>query len=212
MFANSWSVIFLSFMLFISCNDTKIIENKNSQGIIIERFQIIKEKSGEVKHGLYERFDDQGRLVEQSNYVNGKLEGIRKLFENGVLESEETRVADQFHGPYKAYHPNGQLRMEANYIHDVITGDVKVYYPSGKLKEIVRFADNVEDGPFVEYYENGNKKAEGQYIQLDNGVENVPAESGELKLYDTTGILIRIMNCESGKCITTWAKDTALVH
>jgi antitoxin component YwqK of YwqJK toxin-antitoxin module len=121
MFANSWILTLLSFFLLISCKDTKLIENKNGQGLVIERFQVIKEKDVEVKHGLYERFDDQGRLIEQSHYVKGKLEGSRKLFENGVLESEETRIADQFHGPYKAYHPNGQLRMEANYIHDVIT-------------------------------------------------------------------------------------------
>lgn len=206
MFSNSRSLIFILFLLS-SCHQLQNVENKNEKGVVIERYNLAKDKDGDKKNGLYERFNEQGQLAEQSTYKMGKLDGIRKLYENGVLESEETRVEDQFHGPYKAYHPNGQLRMEATYVHDVMTGDVKVYYPSGKLKEIVRFADNVEDGPFSEFYENGKLKAEGHYKQLDGAVED-----GELKLYDTTGILIRKMNCELGKCITTWAKDTISLH
>jgi antitoxin component YwqK of YwqJK toxin-antitoxin module len=207
MFLRTTFLLFLYSLVLSSCQQTKIIEKKNDNGILMERYSIIKEKDIEIKHGLYERFDEQGRIAEQSNYKSGKLEGIRKLYEQGILESEETRVADQFHGPYKGYFPNGQLRMEANYEKDIILGDVKVYYPTGKLKEIVRFADNVETGPFIEYYENGNLKAEGNYKQSDG-----PVEDGELKLYDSTGTLIRIMDCELGKCITKWTKDTTSLH
>jgi antitoxin component YwqK of YwqJK toxin-antitoxin module len=179
------------------------VEKKSPEGLLIERYAVINVKGQEVKHGKYERFDEQGKLAEQSTYDHGKLNGIRNLYQSGILESEETRVNDQFNGPYKAYHPNGKLKMEANYIKDVITGNVKVYYPSGTLKEIVRFADNVEDGPFTEYFENGKIKAEGTYKQSDGAVED-----GELKLYDTTGMMIRIMNCELGKCTTKWVKDS----
>ena len=203
MFLRSSLLLFTLLLLLSSCQQAKIIERKNEKGIVVERYSIIEDKEGEKKHGLYERFDNEGKIAEQSNYKTGKLEGLRKLYEQGILESEETRVSDQFHGPYKGYFPNGQLRMEANYEKDIISGDVKVYYPSGKLKEIVRFADNVETGPFIEYYENGNLKAEGNYKQSDG-----PVEDGELKLYDTTGNLIRIMDCELGKCTTKWTKDT----
>lgn len=207
MLSISCSLPLICIILFVSCQDKKIIENKNDKGQVIERHQIVKSKEGDKKHGVYERFDEQGKLIEQSNYTMGKLNGIRKLYNQGILESEESRSDDQYHGPYKEYHSNGNLRMEAVYVHDVMAGDVKVYYPSGKLKEIVRFVDNVENGPFIEYYENGKLKAEGQYKQLDGAVED-----GELKLYDTTGILIRIMNCELGKCSTKWAKDTTLLR
>lgn len=195
------SVVFC--MAWISCNRIQTIERKNDQGQLLEKYSVIHGKDGEVKHGSYERYNEKGQLAEKSEYKLGKLDGIRQLYENGILESEETRVSDQYHGPYKAYYPNGKLRMEANYVNDVMTGDVKSYYPNGMLKEIVKFANNEENGPFTEYFENGKLKAEGQYKQLDG-----PVEDGELKLYDTTGTLIRVMNCVLGKCNTKWAKDT----
>lgn len=203
MFLKTLALFNLVFFILVSCKESKLKEIKSEKGIVTERYQVINSNHSELKHGKYERYDDKGQLAEQSHYIMNKLSGPRKLYNQGILESEETRVDDAYHGPYKEYHPNGLLRMEANYINDVMTGDVKVYYPSGKLKEIVRFADNVENGPFSEYYENGNLKAEGYYKQLDG-----PVEDGELKLYDTSGHLLRIMNCELGKCETKWAKDT----
>lgn len=202
------SLLFIvtSFFL-ISCNQLKTAELKSADGKLIEKYSYKLIDGKQIKEGIHEKFDEQGQLLESAVYSNGKLNGIRKLYKNGILESEETRLEDKYEGPFKAYHPNGKLQIEANYINDIMTGDVKVYYPSGQLKEIVRFADNVEDGPFVEYYENGKLKAEGNYKQSDGAVED-----GELKLYDTTGTLIKIMNCELGKCSTKWAKDTTAVQ
>ncbi|MBK7358154.1 MAG: toxin-antitoxin system YwqK family antitoxin [Saprospiraceae bacterium] len=201
-------VIFvLTLLLSISCKQLKTVENKNAAGKLIEKYSYKIIEGKELKEGLYEKYDEEGRLLESANYTNGKLNGIRKLYREGKLESEETRVDDKYEGPFKAYHPNGSLQIEANYTNDIMAGDVKVYYPGGQLKEIVRFADNVEDGPFVEYHENGKLKAEGNYKQSDGAVED-----GELKLYDTTGTLIKIMNCELGKCFTKWAKDTTAVQ
>lgn len=202
------SLLFIvtSFFL-ISCNQLKTAELKSADGKLIEKYSYKLIDGKQIKEGIHEKFDEQGQLLESAVYSNGKLNGIRKLFKNGILESEETHVDDKYEGPFKAYHPNGKLQIEANYINDIMTGDVKVYYPSGQLKEIVRFADNVEDGPFVEYHENGKLKAEGNYKQSDGAVED-----GELKLYDTTGTLIKIMNCELGKCFTKWAKDTTAVQ
>jgi antitoxin component YwqK of YwqJK toxin-antitoxin module len=190
-------------MFLMACSNTQIIEKKNSQGIVIERYQVIKKNNQEIKDGFYERYDDSGKILEKSQYKEDKLNGPRKLYQNGILESEEHRLNDLYIGDFKSYFPNGNLQLEARYVDNVMSGDVKVYYQNGKLKEIVRFANNVEDGPFIEYYENGKLKAEGNYKPSDG-----PVEHGELKLYDTSGTLIRIMNCELGKCTTTWSKDT----
>lgn len=192
---------------FFACEKKRLVEIKNNTGIVIERFQLIKQNGNELKDGYFQKYDESGNLIELSIFKNGKLNGIRKLYMNSKLQSEEFRLNDQFHGPYKAYFPNGNLQLEANYTNDVMTGDVKVYYVSGQLKEIVRFADSVEDGPFVEFYENGKLKAEGIYKQLEG-----PVEDGELKLYDTTGTLIKIMNCDLGKCSTKWLKDSTTLH
>ncbi len=200
--------LLLAFLISLTaCNQLKTAENKNADGKLIEKYSYRIKEGKEVREGPYKKFDDQGRLLESGFYKEGLLNGVRKLYRDGVLESEENRVNDKYEGPFKAYHPNGKIQIEANYQNDVMLGDVKVYYPSGQLKEIVRFADNVEMGPFVEYHENGKMKAEGNYKQLDGAVED-----GELKLYDTTGTLVRIMNCELGKCFTKWAKDTTAIQ
>lgn len=201
------SLAFLTFLFFvvlvISCKKTRQVELRHSNGQVSEQFQLKTINGQDLKDGPCKKFDENGKIIEESNYVNGKLNGIRKLFLNGILQSEENRVDDKYEGPYKAFFPNGQLQLEALYSNDIMSGDVKVYYISGQLKEVVRFADNVEDGPFIEYYENGKLKAEGNYKPSDGPVEN-----GELKLYDTTGTLIKIMNCNLGKCSTIWKKDS----
>ncbi len=183
------------------------METKYENGKVKEHFSVIKTKEGDLRHGQYIRYDMDGRLEEESFYEKGMLEGSRKLYMNGVLQSEEIRVKDHYQGPFKAFFPDGTLQLEANYVDDVMTGPVRVYYPSGRLKEIVTFAENVENGPFSEYYENGKLKAEGNYKQQEG-----PVEDGVLKLYDSTGVLIRIMNCDMGKCSTTWKKDTSTLN
>ncbi len=193
--------------LLLACTKPAVLETKHENGKIKERYGVITSDGVELRHGKYERFDMEGRLEEESWYEKGKLEGIRKLYMNGILQSEETRKLDRYHGPFKAYFPDGKVQLEANYVDDVMVGTVKVFYPGGGLKELVTFADNVENGPFIEYYENGKLKAEGSYKQLDG-----PVEDGELKLYDSTGLLLRKMNCEMGKCTTTWQRDTSTIH
>lgn len=194
-------------VFFLACHKPKPVVSLYPDGQVREQYFEIKTENGMVRHGFYTLFDSTGIPVEESHYEHGKMSGLRKLYLNGILQSEETRMEDHYHGPFKAYYPDGSVQLEANYVMDVMTGPVKVYYPNGKIKEIVTFADNAENGPFTEYYENGNLKAEGRYIQIEG-----PVEDGELKLYDSTGVLNKIMNCEKGKCFTTWQRDTTIAN
>jgi len=193
-------------VLWTACSHSKEQVTHHPNGKIYESFVVLETKDGPLRHGPYQRFDEQGQLLESSTYVHGKIHGTRTLYADGKMLSKEMRANDQYEGPYASYHPNGNLQMEAVYTQDVMSGPVKVYYPSGKLKEVVAFEDNVEKGPFKEYYENGNVKAEGFYEQMEG-----PVEHGELKLYDSTGVLMRIMLCDFGKCKTTWKKDSSLI-
>ena len=86
------------------------------------------------------------------------------------------------------------------YTEGVLVGEGRAFYENGQLKEVVHFKDNDENGPFIEYYENGKLKAEGQYLQGAN-------EQDTLKLYDTLGILDRMMYCQSGLCRTIWQRQ-----
>ena len=175
----------------------KPIEIRNSQGVIVQRITITGDTS-KGRNGIYEKFDEKGRQTEYAEYKDGLLHGERRIYEDGRLYSIEHHNADQVEGPYKVFFPNGQLQLETQYVNNEISGELKGYYPSGKLKEIVQMKANQENGAFTEFYENGNKKAEGTYKE---GAK----EDGLLLMYDTTGVLIRKMECADGICHTIWS-------
>lgn len=193
-------ISFICFFFIFSCQSgPRKEELKSDAGIVLERFTVYAGTQESKENLFYEKFDDQGRPLETIEYKEGKMNGQRKIFDGGVLNSVETRKNDLFDGPYVSYFPNGNKQMEGTYKKDVLSGDVSVYYQSGAIKEIVKFQDNVENGPFKEFYENGKIKAEGNYIYKDGAVEH-----GLLSLYDSTGMLIRKMDCKEGICQTIW--------
>ncbi|MCC6816491.1 MAG: toxin-antitoxin system YwqK family antitoxin [Saprospiraceae bacterium] len=189
--------LFILVFLFSCKKYPKIIEFKNTEGIIVQRVTLLGDTS-QGKYGIYEKYDNKGILFESANYVKGKLDGEKKFYEEGVLYSIENYQNDQLMGPYKIYYPNGQIQMETQYVNNEITGELKSFYPSGKLKEKVMMKANVEEGPFIEFFENGNKKAEGTYKSGENG----SVEDGFLTIYDSTGTILRRMNCINGICNT----------
>lgn len=190
----------LLLLVSLSCKNDKIIEIRNANGLLTTRITV----NGDTlmgKNGLYEYFDTLGNLIESKMYHDNKLDGTRKIYEKGALYSIEQYVNDEFHGTYQVFYPNGQLKLEGNYVHNVLTGTLKTYYENQQIKEIVEMANNEENGPFVEFHISGTKKAEGTYL-------NGPNEHGLLQLFDSTGVLIRKMNCDHGICNTIWKRDS----
>ncbi len=154
-----------------------------------------------ARQGRYQKLDSAGQLVEEANFVDDTLHGLRALyFENGDTQIVEHYQMGIFDGPYRVYYPEGSLQLEGQYSQNEMKGDWLKYYPNGQLMERVRFEGNLENGPFVEYHENGNLKAEGTYRNGDK-------EHGELRLYDENGTLERKMDCENGICRTTWKRE-----
>lgn len=160
-----------------------------------------RRKSDYAKEGLYTKLTPQRQKMEEAFYRNDTLDGRRVLYyEQGDTQSVEHYRMGAYLGPYRSYYPGGQLQQEGLYDNNEMTGPWKLYYENGQLKEVVNFAENQENGPFIEYHENGQLKAEGQY-------RNGAFEQGELKLYNESGELIRIMDCEQGVCRTRWQAE-----
>ena len=190
----------LTIFLFSCGGDLEKIEVKNDDGKVVEVYT--RKKVDYAKEGIYEKYADDGVLLEKATYSNDTLNGERLLyFENGNPQYIENYKAGQFEGPYKAYHDNGALKLEGMYVNNAMEGEWKAYYENGQLKEVVQFEANQENGPFIEYYENGKLKAKGSYLEGDH-------EHGELELYDESGELTRKMQCDKGICRTTWQRDT----
>ncbi|MEM1326845.1 MAG: toxin-antitoxin system YwqK family antitoxin [Bacteroidota bacterium] len=190
------AVIFLA----AECSSNlEMVEEKNDEGVMTAQYTV--NTKTEQKEGMYKSYDTNGQLIEEATYQNNQLNGERKVYyEDGSVQTIETYVADQHNGRFLSFFDNGKVELQGDYVNGIMEGEWKSYYSNGQLKEIVPFENNNENGAFIEYHENGNLKAEGTYLNGDN-------EDGELKLYDETGELERIMQCKMGVCKTVWTLD-----
>jgi antitoxin component YwqK of YwqJK toxin-antitoxin module len=186
-------------MTLAACqSDIETVEVRNEYG---QKEKFERRKKDFAKHGLFERFHEQGYLLEKAHYANDTLHGARQFYyPNGKLERSESFQHGLHHGPVVLYYENGQKQLEQEFTLGVLQGLSTKWYKSGALMEKVTLRDNEENGPFTEWYENGNLKAEGKYLDGDN-------EHDTLKLYDTSGQLERTLVCQRGACRTVWAKE-----
>ncbi|MBK8557104.1 MAG: toxin-antitoxin system YwqK family antitoxin [Lewinellaceae bacterium] len=197
----SHTVLFLLILMLGACTiDT--VEQKNDLGQK-ERFE--RRKKDGAKHGLYQRFFDDGTLAETATYVNDTLQGERRFYyPSGKVESLEHYRNGVLDGAFQKYSEKGNLVIQQQFVDGAMEGLSLRYYPNGQLEEQVTIVHNEENGPFVEYYENGNKKAEGTYAPDGEGFSG---EQGELREYDEQGELVRKADCIMGNCRTIWKKE-----
>ncbi len=187
---------FAAASLVSGCSKIETIENKDENGVLLERYS--RKKDDFAKHGKYTAFFPSGKTHEERFFQNDLLEGESKVYyENGQLDYVENHKNGQYEGLYQKYLESGQLANEGQYVNNEMSGIWKRWYENGQLREEVTFAANNENGPFKEYHENGKLKTTGEYINGDN-------EQGELLIYDENGQLSEKMICEYGVCATFW--------
>ncbi len=192
-------LLFGLLLLFACQGDYEKIEVANEDGYV-EKYRRHRETF--AREGLYEKYSPDGTLLETATYNNDTLNGIRIIY----YPAGDTNIVEQyvngiFDGPYAIHYEEGGLLQQGQFIDNVMTGKWVNYYPNGQLMEQVVFADNLENGPFTEYHSNGKVKAEGAYRDGDN-------EQGELRLYNEAGTLTTIMQCDYGRCETTWSLES----
>lgn len=198
--------IFLScfIIFFFSCSDIESVEVKEGD-VVVESYT--RKKSDFAKHGTYTRFSPDGKMTEKSEYQDDKLHGKQEFFYSNGQVQELVHYKNGTHeGEYKTFFEDGKIQQEGNYVNGAWEGELKVYYSNGQLKEVVNYKNNHEFGPFVEYHENGKLKTEGTYQGADPDT-NQALEHGELKKYDKNGEHFQTMNCNNGRCETTWLKE-----
>ena len=203
-------------LLFISCtaSKTEMVEVKSESGQVIEVFEITSEDG--KKNGIRKVFDEEnGSLIWEESFKDDVLHGKRTLFyANGKEQEVENYENGILVGEVLSYNAEGKISAKTPFINkngeSVLNGIIQRYYPNGQLMEKVTVVDNKFNGPFEEYYENGQLKAKGSYVE-DRFDE--PAEVGIIETYDSTGVLLRKLDCtfdeEQGfsSCETIWAKE-----
>lgn len=139
--------------------------------------------------GKYQHFK-RNNLIEESNYKEGRLEGMRKKFyaDGKTLQSEATFVDGKLNGMHKTYFQNGNLETEKGYKLGVEDGPDRRYnHDTGKLALDTYYKDGKKEGKWVEHIFSSSR---GDYIEISNYKDGLPA--GEyLKTLENGVVLIK---------------------
>ncbi|MEN9448055.1 MAG: hypothetical protein RJA25_1345 [Bacteroidota bacterium] len=201
----STKFFWLLFLLttFTACSNKQKVETKNKEGVVVESFYINK-KNPEQKIGAYHKYYDDGKMMEESHYENGKLTGKRLLFYNtGKIMQSEHYLDNKYNGAFASYYEDGGLQQEGAYKDNMMNGVWKNYFqhPKNKLKEEITLKDNHVEGIYKEYYSNGNVHASGNKKEIMDGID---VFDGEVLIYDSlvNNKVIRKLHFENGKQIS----------
>ena len=199
-----WIVILAAMTsLTQACKEAvETIEVKNEEGVVIEKFQVLKENG--KKHGEYKSFDEEGKIIESANFKKGLPEGKRIIYyPNGNPQEEENYENGFLVGDVISYYETGEVKARTPYIikegRNVLEGVIRTYYKNGQLVSEAEAKANEINGAFTEYYENGNIKAKGTQVTDDFLGE---VDHGRLEKYNEQGELVAVMDCNMGRCTT----------
>ena len=124
---------------------------------------------------------EETKLKEEYFLVNGKKEGIKKLYYigegniNGKLSSIVNYINNYMDGEFKAYYSNGMIEMIANYNNGIMIGEYKTYYKieseydefQSEQNESLKYYCkdvNAKNREEIEYYNSGKIKKICKYV------------------------------------------------
>jgi len=108
------------------------------------------------KNGIYRTYYDNGKLQEETNYIEDIKDGQSKWYNKaGKRVAEYNYGNGAFQGIQKTYYDNDTLSTATTYLNNIMTGDYKEYYRNGKLKQEGKYINGLKEGAWVEYDELG---------------------------------------------------------
>ncbi len=116
--------------------------------------------------GVYRQYDENGTLLIDVVYKQGKL---------------LNRQGKPYNGVFKSYYANGNQLNEANYKDGLLDGKDLAYYPNGTLQSDVLYKEGKLDGVTKMYFDNGKLEYE-QLWEMENLISS--------KKYNENGMLV----------------------
>ena len=122
--------------------------------VIATGYYVNQKKEGEWKY--YDGTSGQLRLLEDNK--DGKVHGWSRLYnpDNGKLAEETQYVNGKPEGQCRKFSNTGVLLMECQYRNGLLDGPAKTYYPSTALKEEGQYAKGQKVGMWKTYNEDGD--------------------------------------------------------
>jgi len=95
-----------------------------------------------LKHGKWEYYDENEKVIEIRNYYKDKLNGgVSLFFPNGKLRQEGYFKEDQQDSVYREWFENGKLAIDCTYKLGLLKGIKKSYYLDGREQGIEEYID-----------------------------------------------------------------------
>jgi antitoxin component YwqK of YwqJK toxin-antitoxin module len=111
-------------------------------------------------------FDAKGKKISEGKEVNKLREGEWKFYTEGTekLLSTEPYVNGKINGIRKVYFAGGALAEEATYVNDIKQGPYKQYTEKGIVLEESTYKNNALDGPATFRNAHGEIVNKGQFV------------------------------------------------
>lgn len=110
-------------------------------------------------------FDEKGNKVSEGNMVNKLRQGLWKYYHKGAktIMTTENYVDDKIEGVRKVFYTTGIVGEEIPYKNDLKEGVSKKYNKDGKLIEESVFVKGLLQGPYKVFDEGGNVVISGRF-------------------------------------------------
>lgn len=151
--------------------------NWNKEGRLLSAYNY---RNG-LRHGPYVTYDRNGATLSEGQYVDGKLDGVQRINQEGGARTEVIYVNGKRDGVERSWHPNGQLAIEAPWVNDAQEGSVTFYSEEGVVQATVPYYNGKIEGVQKTWYEDGKPQGEETYRNNAlNGVSQFFLPNGDI--------------------------------
>lgn len=145
------------------------------------------ENHQDLRHGLWQRWHNNGQLAAQFTLERGMFQGaIQSWHANGQRDMQGQYVDNKANGVFIYWRENGNKMIESTYRLSEKNGPWKYWYESGSIHEEGQFLNGKKHGPWVYWHENGQKEKQGDYnngrivgrwLEWDRNGQSRPSEN-----------------------------------
>lgn len=130
--------------------------HKASEGVFVDQ----------VKDGVWNYYSSNDILITVENYAMGKRTGTWKVFssESGNLLEEKNYLNGKLNGVHKTYYTDGEVSLEENYLDGKLNGHATAYYPkTHKISSTGDYLKGVRNGAWDFYDVAGKIRSTEEY-------------------------------------------------
>lgn len=157
-----------------------------------DKMQAKGEWEGNLQHGAWEYYFDDGGKKADYNFSYGEFDGQQKTYyQSGGLESEFGMKKGLMHGPKISYTEDGIKTSETNYEDGREHGSFKYFNRDGQVLEEGMSKLDWKDGIWLNYHDNGKLSSKGKYVRSEY--------DSIWEFYNEEGELVEQFDYENGK-------------